>query len=123
MFIPTGDIIRLNKRSHVKYILLRSKINRPSPEVMIYLADGGTHSYLDVSYRKLTVSKEITDEGQTIKVDGIGNYIKIIFTKQSQKTLDNPFGQVSLSQCKFFGKEINHLQYYDEMSSNICEEE
>lgn len=120
---PQEIIIRLNKRSHVKYILLRSKINRPSPEVMIYLADGGTHSYLDISYRKLTVSKEITDEGQTIKVDGIGNYIKIIFTKQSQKTLDNPFGQVSLSQCKFFGKEINHLQYYDEMSSNICEED
>jgi hypothetical protein len=29
------------------------------------------------------------------------------------KTRDNPYGQVSLSQLKIFGKKINHLLYYE----------
>jgi hypothetical protein len=28
------------------------------------------------------------------------------------KSLDNPFGQVSLSQLKIFGRKINHLLFY-----------
>ncbi len=46
-------------------------------------------------------------------MDSIGNFLKLVFPIQSQKTKDNPYGQVSISQLKIFGKKINHLLYYD----------
>lgn len=48
-----------------------------------------------------------------MKLDSIGNFLKLVFPVQSQKTKDNPYGQVSVSQLKIFGKKINHLLYYD----------
>lgn len=111
---PQELIVRLNHRSHIKYILLRAKINRPIPEAVFYLGDGVGGSFHDTEFRKFGKIEGVNEEGATIKVDGIGNYFKIIFTKAPIKTLENPFGQVSLSQLKLFGKEINHLVYYND---------
>ena len=111
---PQELIVRLNQRSHVKYVILRAKINRPIPEVILYMGDGVTGSYNDCEFRKLANIVGINEEGSTIKVDGIGNYFKLVFTKQPKKTLENPFGQTSLSQLKLFGKHINHLMYYND---------
>jgi centrosomal protein CEP104 len=61
--------------------------------------------------------KNITEEGVTVKVDTIGNYLKLIFRKMSMKTKDNPNGQVGVSQLKIFGKKINHLIYYNDVDS------
>ena len=120
---PQELVLRLDHRSHIKYVLLRSKVNRPSPEIILYIGDGSSGSYLDAQFRKFGTCQGLTEEGQTVRVDGIGNYIKLVFTKQARKTLENPFGQISLSQCKLFGKEINHLIYYDELSTNLYDDE
>lgn len=111
---PQELIVRLNYRSHIKYILLRSKVNRPIPEVLFYIGDGIGGSFIDAEFRKIGQHVNINEEGVTIKVDGIGNYFKLVFPKQPRKTLENPFGQTSLSQLKLFGKQINHLMYYND---------
>lgn len=119
---PQELIVRLSQRSHIKYVLLRAKINRPVPEVTLYVGDGNSGSFIDTEFRKFGIALGVTEEGVSIKVDGIGNYVKLIFTKQPKKTLDNPFGQVSLSQLKMFGKQVNHLMYYQELSTNFEED-
>ena len=90
----------------MKYVLVRAKLSRAIPSVDIYIADGVYGNFNDTEYRKVGSSKNITDEGDTIKIDGIGNYLKLVFTKGNMKTHDNPFGQISLSQLKIFGKKI-----------------
>jgi hypothetical protein len=36
----------------------------------------------------------------------------------SQKTKDNPYGQIGLSQLKVFGKKVNHLLYYNDIDNS-----
>ena len=117
---PEEVIMRLNHRSHIKYVLLRAKINRPIPAVDLYIGDGVFGNFNDTKYLKVASAYNITEDGSTIKVDGIGNYIKLVFTKGNIKTLSNPFGQVSIAQLKLFGKKVNHLIYYEE---NLQKEE
>lgn len=50
---PQELIIRLNYRSHMKYIILRAKINRPIQEVDVYIADGIYGNFNDSEYRKV----------------------------------------------------------------------
>ena len=117
---PEEVIMRMNHRSHIKYVLLRAKINRPIPAVDLYIGDGVFGNFNDTKYLKVASAYNITEDGSTIKVDGIGNYIKLVFTKGNIKTLSNPFGQVSIAQLKLFGKKVNHLIYYEE---NLQKEE
>lgn len=117
---PEEVIMRMNHRSHIKYVLLRAKINRPIPAVDLYIGDGVFGNFNDTKYLKVASAYNITEDGSTIKVDGIGNYIKLVFTKGNLKTLSNPFGQVSVAQLKLFGKKVNHLIYYEE---NLQKEE
>ena len=117
---PEEVIMRMNHRSHIKYVLLRAKINRPIPAVDLYIGDGVFGNFNDTQYLKVASAYNITEDGSTIKVDGIGNYIKLVFTKGNIKTLSNPFGQVSIAQLKLFGKKVNHLIYYEE---NLQKEE
>ena len=72
---PEEVILRLNQRSEVKFILLRAKFDRPIPEVELHLGDGIFGNFNDTKYVKLRTEKGITEEGKTIKVDGIGNYL------------------------------------------------
>jgi len=109
---PQEIVIRFNYRSHLRYVLLRAKPNRSVNDVVIMMADGVSGNFNDVEYRKIGSINYIGDEIVNLKVDGIGNYLKIVFTKQSMKTQENPFGQVSISQVKLFGKKINHLLFY-----------
>jgi hypothetical protein len=121
---PQEVVLRLNYRSHMKFLILRSKVGKPIQEVEIYLADGVTGNFTDADYRKVSRARNITEEGLTIKIDGIGTFIKLRFTKPSMKTQNNPFGQVSLAQVKVFGKKINHLLYYDQFADeNRVQEE
>lgn len=115
---PQEVIIRLNYRSHMKYILLKSKINKFIQEADIFVGDGVYGNFNDTEYRKVSTAKYINHEGSTIKVDGIGNYLKIVFTKACMKSMENPFGQVSIGQLKIFGKKVNHLVYYDDIEAN-----
>ena len=110
---PQELIIRLDSRSHLKYVLIRAKQNRPIQEIELHIGDGVEGNFNVASYRRMNKGKFINDEPQTIKVDGIGNYLKLIFTKPSLKTLENPYGQVSLTQIKIFGKKIKHCTYTD----------
>lgn len=50
---PQEIILRLNYRSHIKYILLKSKPNRPIPELNIMVADGISGNFNDSEYRKV----------------------------------------------------------------------
>jgi hypothetical protein len=115
---PQELVIRLNYRSHMKFVIIKSKINKPIQEVELYIADGITGNFNDNEYRKLAKAKMINEEGRTIKVDGIGNYLKLVFTRPPFKTIENPCGQVSLAQLKVFGKKINHLLFYDNQSND-----
>ena len=115
---PEEVIMRMNHRSHIKFVLLRAKINRPIPSVDLYIGDGVFGNFNDTQYMKVATARNVTEEGSTIKVDGIGNYIKLVFTKGNMKTLNNPFGQVSIAQLKLFGKKVNHLIYYNEDITN-----
>jgi centrosomal protein CEP104 len=119
---PQEVILRLDYRSHLKYVMLRAKVNRPIQEVELHIADGVEGNFNDATYRKIGTGKFITEEAQTVKVDGIGNYLKIVFTKPSLKTISNPFGQVSLSQLKIFGKKINYHITYDTFEENKTQE-
>ena len=103
---PEEIILRLNHRSEVRFILLRAKIDRPIPKIEIYLGDGVFGNFNDTKYIKLSTYYNITENGATIKVDGIGNFLKLVFPIGNMKTQNNPFGQVSLSQLKIFGKKI-----------------
>ena len=114
---PEEVIMRLNHRSEIRYILLRSKINRPIPLVVIHIGDGVFGNFNDTKYVKTATAQNINEEGSIIKVDGIGNYIKFVFPHGNMRTLNNPFGQISIAQLKLFGKRINHLIYYDEDTS------
>ena len=116
---PEEVIMRMNHRSHIKFVLLRAKINRPIPSVDLYIGDGVFGNFNDTQYMKVATARNVTEEGSTIKVDGIGNYIKLVFTKGNMKTLNNPFGQVSIAQLKLFGKKVNHLIYYNEDITNL----
>ena len=106
---PQEVIVRMNFRCHFKYICVKTKVYRPIPELDLYIGDGISGSFVDCEYRKLGKVQNINEEGMNIKVDGIGNYLKLVFTKAALKTPDNPFGQVSLSQLKIFGKKVDHL--------------
>ena len=106
---PEEIVIRLNHRSEVRFILIRAKIDRPIPRVDIYLGDGVFGNFNDTKYLKLSSAQNVTEKGATIKVEGIGNFLKIVFPFGNMKTQNNPFGQVSLAQLKIFGKKINHL--------------
>jgi hypothetical protein len=111
---PEEIVIRLNHRSEIRFILLRAKVDRPIPMVEIYIGDGVYGNFNDTKYLKLTSAKNVTENGTTLKVEGIGNFIKIVFPYGNMKTQSNPFGQVSLAQLKFFGKKVNHLLYFNE---------
>lgn len=50
---PQELIVRLNYRSHMKYILIKAKIGRPIDLVEIYTADGVYGNFNDCSYRKI----------------------------------------------------------------------
>jgi hypothetical protein len=50
---PQELVVRLNHRSHMKYILIRAKISRPIEELDIYAADGVHGNFNDAEYRKL----------------------------------------------------------------------
>ena len=119
---PEEIILRLNHRSEVRFILLRAKIDRPIPKIEIYLGDGVFGNFNDTKYIKLATYYNITENGATIKVDGIGNFLKLVFPIGNMKTQNNPFGQVSLSQLKIFGKKINHLLYFNENVPNYEDE-
>ena len=111
---PEEIIIRLNHRSEVRFILIRAKPDRPIPRVDVYLGDGVFGNFNDTKYLKLSSAQNVTEKGATIKVEGIGNFLKIVFPFGNMKTQNNPFGQVSLAQLKIFGKKINHLLYFNE---------
>ncbi|MCQ2820067.1 MAG: hypothetical protein MJ252_22600 [archaeon] len=117
---PEEVIVRLDHRSEIKFVLVRAKVNRPIPEVNVYIGDGICGNFNDTKYDKAGTGYRITEEGCTIKTNGIGNFIKLVFPKGNMKTQDNPFGQVSLSQLKFFGKIVNHLIYFqnEQMDEN-----
>ena len=83
---PQEVVFRLNYRSHIKYCLLRAKINRPIEEVYVYIGDGITGGFNDCQYIKYGTAKNVTENGMTIKLDGIGNYIKLYFPRASTKT-------------------------------------
>ena len=111
---PEEVIVRLNHRSDIKFVLLRAKINRPIPICEIYIGDGIYGNFNDTKYIKLKTVYNVTEDGITIPVDGIGNYIKLVFARGNIKIQSNPFGQISIAQLKFFGKKVNHLIYYNE---------
>lgn len=113
---PQELIIRLNYRSHMKFLTIKAKVSRPIDELEIFTADGIDGGFSDSLYRKVSKCCNINEEGSTIKIDGIGNYLKLVFPKASRKTQENPFGQVSVSQLKIFGQKINHLLFYEDDS-------
>ena len=119
---PEELVIRLNHRSDVRFILLRAKPDRPIPKIEIYLGDGVFGNFNDTKYVKLATYYNITEQGATIKVEGIGNFIKLVFPIGNMKTQLNPFGQVSLAQLKIFGKKVNHLLYFNEGVPNYEDE-
>ena len=119
---PEELVIRLNHRSDVRFILLRAKPDRPIPKLEIYLGDGVFGNFNDTKYVKLATFYNITEQGATIKVEGIGNFIKLVFPIGNMKTQLNPFGQVSLAQLKIFGKKVNHLLYFNEGVPNYEDE-
>ena len=119
---PEELVIRLNHRSDVRFILLRAKPDRPIPKLEIYLGDGVFGNFNDTKYVKLATYYNITEQGATIKVEGIGNFIKLVFPIGNMKTQLNPFGQVSLAQLKIFGKKVNHLLYFNEGVPNYEDE-
>ena len=119
---PEELVIRLNHRSDVRFILLRAKPDRPIPKLEIYLGDGVFGNFNDTKYVKLATYYNITEQGATIKVEGIGNFIKLVFPIGNMKTQLNPFGQVSLAQLKIFGKKVNHLLYFNEGLPNYEDE-
>lgn len=108
---PQELVIRMNFRSHIKYLILKSKIYRPIPELDIYIGDGVAGNFIDCEYRKLGKVSNIDENGMNLKVDGIGSYLKLVFIRPAMKHQDNPFGQVSLSQLKIFGKKVHHNVY------------
>ena len=119
---PEIIIIRLDHRADIKFVLLRAKENRPIPKVDIYIGDGVYGNFNDSKYVKLISARNITEKGATLKVEGIGNFIKIVFPCGNEKTQKNPFGQVSLAQLNFFGKKINHLYYYNQKVPHLEDE-
>jgi hypothetical protein len=50
---PQELIIRLNYRSHMKYVVLKAKPNRPIPELEIHTADGVYGNFNDSEYTKV----------------------------------------------------------------------
>jgi hypothetical protein len=111
---PQELIIRLNYRSHMKFVIIKAKVHRPIEGLEIYTADGVDGGFSDSVYRRVAKVRTVDEEGSTVKIDGIGNYLKLVFTKQSYKSQENPFGQVSVAQLKIFGKKINHLLFYED---------
>jgi len=119
---PEEIVIRLNHRSDVRFVLLRAKVDRPIPRVDIYIGDGVYGNFNDTKYLKLSSASNVTEQGSTVKVEGIGNFIKLVFPFGNMKTQNNPFGQVSLAQLKIFGKKVNHLLYFNEGVPNLEDE-
>ena len=119
---PEELVVRLNHRSEVRFVLLRAKPDRPIPKIEIYLGDGVFGNFNDTKYVKLATNYNITEEGATVKVEGIGNFIKLVFPMGNMKTQLNPFGQISLGQLKIFGKKVNHLLYFNEGVPNYEDE-
>ena len=115
---PEEVFLRLNHRSDLKFVLISSKINRPIPQLDIYLGDGIVGNFNDTKYVKLKSEFNITEEGKTIPIQGIGNFVKLVFPRGNIKIQSNPFGQVSIAQLKFFGKPVDHLVYFNENISN-----
>ena len=50
---PQEIVFRFNYRSHLKYVLLRAKPNRPINGAIIYMADGVGGNFNDLEYRKI----------------------------------------------------------------------
>ena len=119
---PEEIVVRLNHRSEIRFILLRAKVDRPIPRVDIYIGDGVYGNFNDTKYLRLISAQNVTENGVTLKVEGIGNFIKIVFPYGNMRTQNNPFGQVSLAQLKFFGKKVNHLLYFNEGIPNYEDE-
>jgi centrosomal protein CEP104 len=105
---PQEIILRLDHRAHMRYILIRAKPDRHIIEVEVHVGDAMHGVFTDAVYRKVAVGSNISAESQILSIDGIGNYVKLVFTKASKKTIENPFGQVSLSQVKVFGKIVEY---------------
>ena len=76
----------------------------------------------DTKYVKLSTHYNITEQGAIIKVEGTGNFVKLVFPIGNMKTQNNPFGQVLLNQLKILGKKINHLLYFNEGVPNYEDE-
>lgn len=50
---PQDLIVRLNYRSHMKYIVLKSKVDRNINEVELFVGDGISGNFTDTEYLKV----------------------------------------------------------------------
>ena len=85
-------VVRLNFRAEVSHVILMAKENRFIPEVEIQIGDGISGSFEDVEYRLGNKGDNITTAPKQINTFGIGSYVKVVFTKQPDKTHKNQAG-------------------------------
>ena len=84
---PQSVVISLEQRSEIAHVLVRTKEHLPIPSLEIQIGDGIGASFVDAKFRVAGSAKMISG-GHAVQVDtlGIGNYIKLVFDKQPDKT-------------------------------------
>lgn len=101
---PQEVIIRLETRTLLQHVMILSKENRSIPECEVYVGDGLTGSFYDADYRHAGTIKDVGfTKPKQFTVFGIGNFLKLVFTKQPKREGKNMSGQVALGIFKVFG--------------------
>ncbi|KAL4438288.1 hypothetical protein ABPG74_009711 [Tetrahymena malaccensis] len=106
---PVELVLRFHYRSELHHILLCCKPDKGIPVVEFYIGDGLNGGFLDAEYRLAGKADFIQNLPKQIKLMGIGNYLKIRIPKPSGRNPQNPFGQVSLSILKVWGRYTNYM--------------
>jgi hypothetical protein len=91
--------------------LIISKEDRSIPECQFYLGDGLSGTFSDCPYRFAGSGSHIIEESpKQFPLFGIGNFLKIVFTKQPDRVGKNLAGQVALGLLKVYGQPMSYYK-------------
>ena len=92
-------------------MLIVAKTNRTITECEVYSGDGHSGSFHDCEWRHSGTISNVKSTGtHQFNLFGIGNYLKLVFTKEGERDTKNPGGLVGLGVVKVYGQPMAYYK-------------
>ena len=115
---PVEVVVQLNHRTQLSHLVVSSKPEKVIPELEVYVGDGLYGSFVDSNYHFAGKTEFITQQSKQVSIYGIGNFLKLVFTKKPKPNPQNPHGQVSLGVLRVWGRPISYNAKLNQVESS-----